>query len=101
MPEVRFRVLWPDGSRETCYSPSRVVQDYFVAGKSYALAVFLELSRAALSAAAERVRQIYGAPCGRALGQLAAIEAKSRAFSERPDARVTVEAFIAADALQD
>lgn len=101
MPEVRFRVLWPDGSREICYSPSRVVQDYFVAGKSYALADFRDRSRAALSAAAERVRQIYGAPCGRALGQLAAIEAKIRVFAERPEARVTVEALIGVDALQD
>jgi uncharacterized repeat protein (TIGR04042 family) len=101
MPEMRFCVLWPDGSREICYSPSRVVQDYFVAGSSYTLVDFLERSRAALTAAAERVRQIYGAPCSRALGQLAAIESKSRAFAEGPEAHVTVEAFVAADAQQD
>jgi len=26
MPEMRFRIRWPDGVAETCYSPSLVVK---------------------------------------------------------------------------
>ena len=32
MPEMRFRIRWPDGSTESCYSPSLVIKDYFAAG---------------------------------------------------------------------
>ena len=28
MPEMRFRIRWPDGSTESCYSPSLVVKDF-------------------------------------------------------------------------
>ena len=52
MPEMRFRIRWPDGRLETCYSPSLVVKDYLVEGESYTLADFLDRSRAALSIAA-------------------------------------------------
>ena len=29
MPEMWFVVRWPDGSSETCYSPSLVIKDHF------------------------------------------------------------------------
>ena len=29
MPELRFVLRWPDGTWETCYSPSTVVRDHF------------------------------------------------------------------------
>jgi len=101
MPEMHFRVRWPDGTRETCYSPSRVVRDYFVAGESYTLADFLARCRAALSAASERVREKYGVPCGRAASELARLEARGRGFADMSEARVTVEALAAAEILQD
>jgi uncharacterized repeat protein (TIGR04042 family) len=91
MPEMRFRIRWPDGRLETCYSPSLVVKDYLVEGKSYTLADFLARSRDALSIASERVRAKYGRPCPRALSELARLETMARAYT--PDARVKLETF--------
>ena len=91
MPEMRFRIRWPDGRLETCYSPSLVVKDYLVEGESYALADFLDRSRVALSIASERVRAKYGRPCPRARSQLARLEMTAGAYPR--DARVTLETF--------
>jgi uncharacterized repeat protein (TIGR04042 family) len=93
MPEMRFRVSWPDGTSETCYSPSLVIKDYFTIGQTYPLAEFLARSRTALKIASERVRAKYGHPCGRALAQLARIEATAQSFAGAPDARVKLDAF--------
>jgi uncharacterized repeat protein (TIGR04042 family) len=93
MPETRFLIRWPDGTRESCYSPSLVIEDYLVAGKTYALADFLTLSRTALAIASDRVKAKYGVPCGRARAQLARIEAAALRFASVPDARVAVDAF--------
>jgi uncharacterized repeat protein (TIGR04042 family) len=90
---MRFRIRWPDGSPESCYSPSLVIKDYFVPGETYALADFLERSRTALNIASERVAARYGHPCSLALGQLARLEAAGGRFLQTPDARVAVEAF--------
>jgi uncharacterized repeat protein (TIGR04042 family) len=75
MPELHFSIGWPDGTTEICYSPSTIVRDHFTPDTLYPLPEFLARSRAALTAASERVRQRYGAPCSLALGQLARIEA--------------------------
>ncbi len=91
MPEVHFTVRWPDGSVETCYSPSTVIETFFVAGEAYPLADFLARSRAGLQAASERVRAVYGSGCSRAMAQLAAIE--SRADAQTGEAAVVVETF--------
>ena len=80
MPELRFVVRWPDGVREMCYSPSTIVRDHFEAGAAYPMAEFLGRSRAALMAASDRVRAIYGSPCSLALGQLARIEATAARY---------------------
>jgi len=93
MPEMHFRIRWPDGTEEVCYSPSRVIKDHLVPGETYALADFLARSRAALTLASERVKARYGVPCGRALGQLARIEAVGLTFAGTPDARVAVDGF--------
>ncbi|MCK0206688.1 MSMEG_0570 family nitrogen starvation response protein [Starkeya koreensis] len=93
MPEMRFTVRWPDGTREGCYSPSLVIKDYFRPGESYPLADFLTMSREALTIASQRVEARYGFPCSRAMGQLARIEAVARTFSAFPNARVAVETF--------
>jgi uncharacterized repeat protein (TIGR04042 family) len=93
MPEMRFRIRWPDGTPETCYSPSLVIKDYFSVGADYALPEFLARSRTALAIASERVKARYGTPCRRALAQLARIETAAGAFADVPGARVAVDGF--------
>jgi uncharacterized repeat protein (TIGR04042 family) len=94
MPEMRFVIRWPDGRRESCYSPSLVVRDYLSEGQSYALDDFLARTRAALTIASERVRAKYGQACSLALSQLARLEADAASFAEIPDARVACESFV-------
>jgi uncharacterized repeat protein (TIGR04042 family) len=93
MPEMHFRIRWPDGTPETCYSPSLVIKDYFAVGTTYALADFLKRSRTALNIASERVRAKYGWPCRRAIAQLARIESAAATFAAIPDAQIAVDAF--------
>jgi uncharacterized repeat protein (TIGR04042 family) len=94
MPEMRFFIRWPNGTEESCYSPSLVIKDYLEPGQSYPLADFLERSRTALSIASSRVQAKYGRPCSLALGQIARIEAGCRDFAHFADARVSVETFL-------
>ena len=93
MPEMRFLIRWPDGTAESCYSPSLVVKDYFSPGQSYPLAEFVGRSRTALGIASERVKEKFGFHCSRAMAQLARIESGAAAFALCPDARVTIDAF--------
>lgn len=93
MPEMRFHIRWPDGADETCYSPSLVIKDYFVPGETYPLSDFVARIRTALMIASERVREKYGVPCSRALGQLARIETAASKFDTATDGHVTVVAF--------
>jgi uncharacterized repeat protein (TIGR04042 family) len=93
MPEMLFRIRWPDGEVESCYSPSLVVKDFFIPGETYPLADFLERSRTALTLASQRVEAKYGWPCSRAAAQLARIETAAEPFSDDLGARVTVDAF--------
>ncbi len=94
MPEMRFVVRWPDGRRESCYSPSLVIKDFFHEGESYLLADFLARSREALGIASDRVKSKYGFACSLALGQLAQIEAAGAHFADAPDAKVLCETFL-------
>ncbi|MBD2096448.1 MSMEG_0570 family nitrogen starvation response protein [Trichocoleus sp. FACHB-591] len=80
MPEIRFQIQWPDGSQETCYSPSLIVKDYFAPNQDYDLDDFVARSRTALKIASDRVQVKYGKPCGLALGQLQEIEAKAAQY---------------------
>jgi uncharacterized repeat protein (TIGR04042 family) len=93
MPEMRFRIRWPDGATEACYSPSLVIMEFFAPGESYALVDFVERSRSALNMASERVEAKYGYACSRAMAQLKRIETVAKTFSAVAEARVTVEAF--------
>jgi len=93
MPEMRFRIRWPDGATETCYSPSLVVKDFFSPGESYPLADFVTRSQTALDIASERVKKKYGWRCSRAAAQFARIETAARAFADFPNAHVTIDAF--------
>lgn len=94
MPEMHFKIRWPDSSESLCYSPSLVIKDYFQPGRSYALDDFVGRSREALNIASERVRQKYGYACSSALDQLAQIEAAAMRFWEDRAPTVTVIEFI-------
>jgi uncharacterized repeat protein (TIGR04042 family) len=98
MPEMRFVVRWPDGRRESCYSPSLVVREFLREGESYPVSDFLQRSREALQIASERVKAKYGHACSLALGQLARIEATATQFEGQEDARVACETFLDGDA---
>jgi uncharacterized repeat protein (TIGR04042 family) len=91
---MRFVVRWPDGGRESCYSPSLVIKDFLREGDSYSVTDFLQRSRQALQIASERVEAKFGFPCSLALGQLARIEAKAAEFAGQDHARVACETFV-------
>jgi uncharacterized repeat protein (TIGR04042 family) len=91
VPEVFFRVRWPDGSVDHCYSPSTVVEEYFSAGAEYPVAEFVERSRLALSVASKRVRERYGFDCVQAARQLSTIERTAERFGT--NGCVVVEGF--------
>ncbi|TPE51694.1 MSMEG_0570 family nitrogen starvation response protein [Amaricoccus solimangrovi] len=80
MPEVRFTVRWPDGTEETCYSPSTAIARHLEAGARYQLADFLARARAGLREGSRRVEAKYGFACSSALDQLARIEARAARF---------------------
>lgn len=85
MPEMRFTILWPDGTQETCYSPSLVVRDHLAEGVAYPLDDVLARARTALAAASQRVAALHGRPCALALAQLARLERAAAGFRAAPD----------------
>ena len=87
MPELNFFISWPDGKTEICYSPSTIVRNYFIPETSYPLPEFLTRCRTALTAASDRVQQIYGSPCSVALGELARIEATAARYDSTAEIR--------------
>lgn len=93
MPEMYFRVRWPDGQLTSCYSPSLVVKDFLTPGQSYPLADFLARSGLALAIASERVREKYGFTCSRSSDQWARIQQLAATFPDSPGAQVTVLDF--------
>jgi uncharacterized repeat protein (TIGR04042 family) len=93
MPEMHYRLRWPDGDEQTCYSPSLVIQDFFQPGTAYPLPDFLQRIRSATHIASERVRAKYGFACSRANAQLAQIEAVAERHAAQPQAAVEVLAF--------
>lgn len=93
MPELYFRIRWPDQSQTRCYSPSTSIANFLTAGQSYPLEHFVALSREGLRHGSERVRQKYGYGCGHADLQILEIERRADLFQGVPDARVTVESF--------
>ena len=90
MPEVHFRVQWPDQQLAEYYSPSTAVHAHFKTGESYTVPEFLSRSRAAMRQASERVRQRYGYYCSSAMDTLHQIESTAETFRDRPEARVTI-----------
>ncbi|MET0240736.1 MAG: MSMEG_0570 family nitrogen starvation response protein [Sphingobium sp.] len=93
MPEMRFRVRWPDGRLEDCYSPLTIITQHLEPGVPYPLAEFVAKARADLTAANERVRGRFGMGCAQAINQMLAIEEAAGAFADLPGARVSVESF--------
>ena len=81
MPEMHFRVRFPNGATMNCYSPSYVIEDYLSEGQSYAVPDFLLRARSALNIASERVRERYGFSCSSALDQLSVIEQMASTLS--------------------
>jgi uncharacterized repeat protein (TIGR04042 family) len=90
MPEVHFRVEWPDAKTAEYYSPSTAVHAHIKAGESYPLPEFLERTRTAMRQASERVRMKYGYYCSSAMDTLSQIESAAEAFEAQPDARVKI-----------
>jgi uncharacterized repeat protein (TIGR04042 family) len=91
MPELTFRLRWPDATETVNYSPSTVVKKFFEAERSYSVEDFLARAREALAAASARVQEVHGYPCTRAAATLATIERESAKFAGAGD--VTVLAF--------
>lgn len=92
MPEVTFRIRWPDDSVINAYSPSSTIKDALVAGHPYPVTEFVIRCRAALEHASARVAQRYGYGCGHAAAQIREIESTARRF-DLPTQTVVVEGF--------
>lgn len=93
MPEMRFRVRWPDGSESLCYSPSLVIEEHLSEGARYGVAEFLGRATTALGAASERVREKYGMPCPRALREIEQITHRAACFGAGGTGAVTILEF--------
>ena len=94
MPEMQFRIEWPGGEQQTCYSPSLVIKEYFQVGTSYDVAEFATRCREALAIASERVRQKYGYGCALAEAESARLTETAERFRGQPGAQVRVLEFI-------
>lgn len=92
MPELHFRVKWPDGQVDECYSPSYVIEEHLSVGQAYGLDDFVSRVRTALTIASERVFARYGFECSSAFDQLRSIE-QTALEQPRKDGTVTVLAF--------
>src|SRR5689334_18355826 len=94
MPEMHFKVQWPSGRVEDCYSPSWIIEEYLSAGSDYPVPDFVERVGVALNIASDRVRQKYGFACSSALDQLAAIHTTADALApEEQQGKVRVLGF--------
>lgn len=94
MPETRFQIQWPDGTQETCYSPSLVVKKYLEPGHIYDLDDFVSRSRTALTLGSDRVKAKFGMPCGLALGQLQSLETHAQQYQTLTEPKVQMIQFI-------
>ena len=82
MPEMHFKIEWPNGVIEDCYSPSYVIEEHLSVGSAYAVDDFVARTRAALTIASERVLAKYGFECSSVLDQLRAIEERAAGLPE-------------------
>jgi uncharacterized repeat protein (TIGR04042 family) len=93
MPEMSFRIQWPDASEMVYYSPSLVIRDYVSVGEVLPLPEFLHRAREALKIASDRVAAKYGFPCARAHATLAAIEQQAARFTAHESAQIIIKEF--------
>lgn len=92
MPEVHFRVRWPDGQLEQYYSPSRAIRAELTAGARYKVPDFVERVASAMAIASERVRAKFGYGCSSAADTLGRIRERAAHLSPTAAAgEVTVE----------
>jgi len=91
MPEMTFDVCWPDGSTQSCYSPSLVIHDYLRTGARYTVSEFRSRAGAALTEASERVRARYGFACTSAAATDEQITTSANRFP--PDAVIEITAM--------
>lgn len=89
MPAMHFVVCWPDGSKDTCYSPSTAIGKHLQVNHPYVLEEFVTLATRALDEASERVKAKFGYFCSSAQDQSAAIVQKAQQF--RAEQQVIVE----------
>jgi putative flavoprotein involved in K+ transport len=88
---MHFKVKWPNGHVDNCYSPSYIVEEYLQEGADYAVEDFVERVRTALGIASERVMARYGFACSSAIDQLRAIEERAKSLeAAEKSARVKV-----------
>lgn len=88
MPEVHFHVRWPDGSVTRCYSPSRVVLDYFREGAEMTVREFADQSSAALDRASQRVEDRFGYRCSSASAQRERILELAQGYDDAQTAKI-------------
>jgi uncharacterized repeat protein (TIGR04042 family) len=79
---MTFTVLWPNGLRQQCYSPSLVVRDHLTVDDRYEIVDFVQRSRTALTEASDRVMAKFGFACTSAA---ATTEQISSAATQYPD----------------
>jgi uncharacterized repeat protein (TIGR04042 family) len=70
MPEVYIHIIWPTGNRDSVYSPSSVIKNYFKAGESLTVEQFQSKAEEALKNASQRVKERFGFECSSAMGEL-------------------------------
>jgi uncharacterized repeat protein (TIGR04042 family) len=88
MPEVWFKIELPDGLTKACYSPSSVVRKHFSHGEEMSVAEFVTRSRAALTAANDRVLARYGFTCSATAAELESIEKWTRGYASDATVRI-------------
>jgi len=88
VPELRFRIRWPDGSTLECTSPSTVIREFFNAGEELTVGELIDRSREAFDRASDRVVERYGFRCTAAAAQRDDILAYAERFE--PQARVRI-----------
>lgn len=74
MPEVYMQIEWPNGKKDTVYSPSTIIYDYFKEGEKISIQDFDTKITNALLAASGRVLAKYGYECTSALGELSRLK---------------------------
>ncbi|MFI7664776.1 MSMEG_0570 family nitrogen starvation response protein [Nocardia sp. NPDC049526] len=74
MPEMTFDIRWPNGTVQSCYSPSLVIHDHLATGVDYPIDDFVRRASTALNIAADRVKEKFGFYCSSAMQTLDAIE---------------------------